>query len=88
MPPHFAVIAHFYARLVERLPQGAQIFDDNIILAQSYLKASPQHRYFPNSGISSLGHAIPAAIGARCAVASADLRRFSATAASRCAAWS
>jgi len=69
VPPHFAVIAHFYARLVERLPQGAQIFDDNIILAQSYLKASPQHRYYPNSGISSLGHAIPAAIGARCAVA-------------------
>ena len=69
VPPHFAVIAHFYARLVERLPQGAQIFDDNIILAQSYLKASPQHRYFPNGGISSLGHAIPAAIGARCAVA-------------------
>ncbi|MGB7502268.1 MAG: thiamine pyrophosphate-binding protein [Azonexus sp.] len=68
VPPHFAVIAHFYARLVERLPQGAQIFDDNIILAQSYLKASPQHRYYPNSGISSLGHAIPAAIGARCAV--------------------
>ncbi|MGB9495744.1 MAG: thiamine pyrophosphate-binding protein [Azonexus sp.] len=69
VPPHFAVIAHFYARLVEQLPQGAQIFDDNIILAQSYLKASPQHRYFPNAGISSLGHAIPAAIGARCAVA-------------------
>ena len=78
VPPHFAVIAHFYARLVERLPQGAQIFDDNIILAQSYLKASPQHRYFPNGGISSLGHAIPAAIGARCAVATpsfADSRR-------------
>lgn len=69
VPDHFAVIAHFYDRLVERLPQGAQIFDDNIILAQSYLKASPQHRYYPNSGISSLGHAIPAAIGARCAVA-------------------
>jgi acetolactate synthase-1/2/3 large subunit len=69
VPLHFAVIAHFYARLVERLPQGAQIFDDNIILAQSYLKASQQHRHFPNCGISSLGHAIPAAIGARCAVA-------------------
>ncbi len=69
MPPHFAVIAHFFERLVERLPQGAQIFDDNIILAQTYLKASPAHRYYPNSGISSLGHAIPAALGARCASA-------------------
>lgn len=67
VPPHFAVIAHFFARLVERLPQGAQIFDDNIILAQTYFKASPTHRYYPNSGISSLGHAIPAALGARCA---------------------
>ena len=69
VPPHFAVIAHFFDRLVERLPQGAQIFDDNIILAQTYFKASPRHRYYPNSGISSLGQAIPAAIGARCASA-------------------
>jgi acetolactate synthase-1/2/3 large subunit len=69
VPPHFAVIARFFDRLVECLPQGAQVFDDNIILAQTYLKASPKHRYFPNSGISALGHAVPAAIGARCAVA-------------------
>jgi len=66
--PHFTVVAHLFERLVERLPQ-ALVFDDNIILAQTYLKASPQHRYFPNSGVSSLGHALPAAIGARCAVA-------------------
>jgi len=65
--PHFTAIAHLFDRLVERLPQ-AMVFDDNIILAQTYLKASPQHRYFPNSGVSALGHAIPAAIGARCAV--------------------
>ncbi|MDO8933439.1 MAG: thiamine pyrophosphate-binding protein [Rhodocyclaceae bacterium] len=68
VPPHFAVIAHFFDRLVACLPQGAQIFDDNIILAQTYLKASPTHRYYPNTGISSLGHAIPAALGARCAI--------------------
>lgn len=67
--PHFTAIAHLFERLVERMPEGALIFDDNIILAQTYLKASPRHRYFPNSGVSSLGHAIPAAIGARCAVA-------------------
>ena len=65
--PHFTAIAHLFERLVERLP-AALVFDDNIILAQTYLKASPQHRYFPNSGVSALGHAIPAAIGARCAV--------------------
>jgi acetolactate synthase-1/2/3 large subunit len=65
--PHFTAIAHLFERLVERLPQ-AMVFDDNVILAQTYLKASPQHRYFPNSGVSSLGHAIPAALGARCAV--------------------
>ena len=65
--PHFTAIAHLFDRLVERLPQ-AMVFDDNIILAQTYLKASPQHRYFPNSGVSALGHAIPAALGARCAV--------------------
>ena len=66
--PHFTAIAHLFDRLVENLP-NAMVFDDNIILAQTYLKASPQHRYFPNSGVSSLGHAIPAAIGARCAIA-------------------
>jgi len=65
--PNFTAIAHLFERLVERLPE-ALVFDDNIILAQTYLKASPRHRYFPNSGVSALGHAIPAAIGARCAV--------------------
>jgi acetolactate synthase-1/2/3 large subunit len=65
--PHFTAVAHLFERLVERMPES-MVFDDNIILAQTYLKASPRHRYFPNSGVSALGHAIPAAIGARCAV--------------------
>ena len=65
--PHFTAVAHLFERLVERMPESL-VFDDNIILAQTYLKASPRHRYFPNSGVSALGHAIPAAIGARCAV--------------------
>ncbi len=65
--PNFTAIARLFDRLVETLPE-ALVFDDNIILAQTYLKASPQHRYFPNSGVSALGHAIPAAIGARCAL--------------------
>ncbi len=41
------------------------VFDDNIVFAQSYFDVSDANHYFPNSGISSLGHAIPAAIGAR-----------------------
>ena len=66
VPEHFTLIAHFLDALVARFPDGAQVFDDNIILAQTYLKASPVHRYYPNTGISALGHAIPAALGARC----------------------
>ncbi len=42
------------------------MFDDNIVFAQSYFDVSDRNHYFPNTGISSLGHAIPAAIGARC----------------------
>lgn len=68
LPDHFAVVARLLDGIVERLPQGVQIFDDNIILAQAHLKVSPPHRYYPNSGISSLGQAIPGALGARCAV--------------------
>ncbi|MDP2811584.1 MAG: thiamine pyrophosphate-binding protein [Rhodocyclaceae bacterium] len=65
--PHFKLIEHFFSGLVLRFPRGAQIVDDNIILAQTHFRASPVHRYFPNSGISAIGHAIPAAIGARLA---------------------
>ena len=61
----FRPIEHLLAELAARYADNAMIFDDNIIVAQSYLKASPGIRYFPNSGISSLGHALPAAIGAR-----------------------
>ncbi|MBU0753418.1 MAG: thiamine pyrophosphate-binding protein [Gammaproteobacteria bacterium] len=62
----FRLMAQFFARLAERIPQGAMVFDDNIIFAQNFYKVAAGNRYFPNSGISSLGHAIPAAIGARC----------------------
>jgi len=64
-PAQFALVERFFAALAARFPREVMIFDDNIIFAQSYFKASPGSRYFPNSGISSLGHAIPAAIGAR-----------------------
>ena len=65
--PHFRLIEHLLSGLAERFSQGMQIVDDNIILAQSFFPASPDNRDFPNSGISAIGHAIPAAIGARLA---------------------
>jgi acetolactate synthase-1/2/3 large subunit len=61
----FRIMELFYARLAERFPHNALIFDDNIVFAQTYFDVSDRNHYFPNSGISSLGHAVPAAIGAR-----------------------
>lgn len=61
----FALVEHFYRELERHFPRGAMIFDDNIIFAQNFLNVGSGNRYYPNSGISSLGHAIPAAIGAR-----------------------
>jgi acetolactate synthase-1/2/3 large subunit len=63
----FPLIETFFVRLAERFPRDALIVDDNIVFAQTYYKVSAANRYFANSGISSLGHALPAAIGARCA---------------------
>ena len=67
----FPLVERFFAKLEERIPQGARVFDDNIIFAQNFYRVSSGNRYFPNSGVSSLGHAIPAAIGARFAVQNA-----------------
>jgi len=61
----FSLVKKFYAKMETHLPENAMIFDDNIIFAQSYFNVTSGNRYYPNSGISSLGHAIPAAIGAR-----------------------
>ena len=61
----FALVEKFFAELEKQFPENALIFDDNIIFAQNFFNVSSSNRYFPNSGISSLGHAIPAAIGAR-----------------------
>jgi len=63
--PDFTLIRRFFARLAAAFPRGALLFDDNILFAQNFFDVSAANRYFPNSGISSLGHAIPAAIGAR-----------------------
>ncbi len=62
----FGIMELFYRRLAQRFPRNALVFDDNIVFAQSYYDVSDRNHYFPNSGVSSLGHAIPAAIGARC----------------------
>jgi acetolactate synthase-1/2/3 large subunit len=62
----FHLMQAFFSGLAQRFPHDAMVFDDNIVFAQSYFDVSDRNRYFPNSGISSLGHAIPAAIGARC----------------------
>ena len=61
----FRLMEAFFAGLSRRFPEDALIFDDNIVFAQSFLDVSHANHYFPNSGISSLGHAIPAAIGAK-----------------------
>jgi acetolactate synthase-1/2/3 large subunit len=61
----FHLMAAFFAGLARHFPQDALIFDDNIVFAQSFFDVSHANHYFPNSGISSLGHAIPAAIGAK-----------------------
>ncbi len=64
----FAMIERLYARLEKRFPANIQIFDDNVVFAQNFFNVAAANRYYPNSGVSALGHAIPAAIGGRFAV--------------------
>ncbi|MBT3010576.1 MAG: thiamine pyrophosphate-binding protein [Candidatus Thiodiazotropha sp. (ex Lucina aurantia)] len=61
----FSLAEAFFDRLAEHFPHQTRVFDDNIIFAQNFYEVSSSNRYYPNSGISSLGHAIPAAIGAQ-----------------------
>lgn len=64
----FDQVRAFYGWLEQRFPDGLVMFDDNIVFAQNFYRVSETDRFYPNTGISSLGHAIPAAIGAGCAV--------------------
>ncbi len=64
-PSGFALVEHFFLCLEQHFPEELMVFDDNIIFAQNFFNVSATNRYFSNSGVSSLGHAIPAAIGAR-----------------------
>ena len=61
----FALVENFFRRLQAGMPRDLMVFDDNIIFAQNFLNVKEGVRFYPNSGVSSLGHAIPAAIGAR-----------------------
>jgi len=61
----FAVVEYFFRQLEKHFPEDALVFDDNIIFAQNFYNVGHGSQYHPNSGVSSLGHAIPAAIGAR-----------------------
>ncbi len=63
----FATVRYFFAELARHCPRDTLVFDDNIIFAQNFYRVGGNNRYFPNTGISALGHAIPAALGARLA---------------------
>jgi acetolactate synthase-1/2/3 large subunit len=62
----FDHVRAFYRWLEGRFPDGLAMFDDNIVFAQNFYRVSSRDHFFPNTGISSLGHAVPAAIGAGC----------------------
>lgn len=61
----FSLVKAFFDNMNQHFPEGISVFDDNIIFAQNLLQVSTSNRFYPNSGVSSLGHAIPAAIGAQ-----------------------
>ncbi len=61
----FALIEKMFTRLEQHFPHDAVVFDDNIIFAQNFYNVAVGNRYHPNSGVSALGHAIPAAIGSQ-----------------------
>lgn len=61
----FMLVSHFLNSLNKHFNGNAIIFDDNIIYMQRFCDISKGRTYFPNSGLSSLGHAVPAAIGAK-----------------------
>ncbi len=60
----FPLVEYFFKELEKNFKKDLMIFDDNIIFAQNFFNVSAENYYYPNSGISSLGQAIPAAIGA------------------------
>jgi acetolactate synthase-1/2/3 large subunit len=63
----FRLVSRFLQNLNNHFEGDVSIFDDNIIYMQRFCDMAKSRSYFPNSGISSLGHAVPAAIGAKLA---------------------
>ncbi|PKL51959.1 MAG: acetolactate synthase [Nitrospira bacterium HGW-Nitrospira-1] len=63
----FMLVSNFLNMLNDYFNGDVLIFDDNIIYMQRFCHVLKSRSYFPNSGISSLGHAVPAAIGAKLA---------------------
>ncbi|HHJ35089.1 MAG TPA: thiamine pyrophosphate-binding protein, partial [Gammaproteobacteria bacterium] len=61
----FSLVKAFFKKMNSYFPEGISIFDDNIIFSQNLLQVSTKNHFYPNAGVSSLGHAIPAAIGAQ-----------------------
>jgi len=61
----FLLVSHFLNMLNDHFKGDVAVFDDNIIYMQRFCPVLKSRSYFPNSGISSLGHAVPAAIGAK-----------------------
>jgi acetolactate synthase-1/2/3 large subunit len=61
----FALVKTFFALLEQQFKDGIVLVDDNIIFAQNFYRVTSQDCFVPNTGVSSLGHAIPAAIGSR-----------------------
>jgi acetolactate synthase-1/2/3 large subunit len=61
----FMLVSHFLNLLNNHFNGDVSVFDDNIIYMQRFCSVLKSRSYFPNSGISSLGHALPAAIGAK-----------------------
>jgi len=61
----FILVSYFLNMLNDHFSGDAAIFDDNIIYMQRFCHVLKSRSYFPNSGLSSLGHAVPAAIGAK-----------------------
>jgi len=60
----FDLVNCFYRQLELHFTEGIDLFDDNIVFAQNFYRVRQCDRFYPNTGVSSLGHAIPAAIGA------------------------
>ena len=61
----FDRVKAFFGLLEGHFGEGVVLIDDNILFAQNWFRTRPQDLYIPNTGASALGHAIPAAIGAK-----------------------